>query len=105
MSEYVNFCGICGVALTQHEIAGVVSGQYINYEMHDNGSLEIVMCTDCQNKVIQIVNEGIDKAISRRLSLDGQEPRGFTKKVRQKWRDERDKDSGSGGEIPIVPPS
>ena len=101
MGEFADFCGICGIALTQYEVAGVLSGTYINYDIRQNGSLELVFCSDCQNKLLEIVAGDMGAAVNKRLAIENQ-TRGRTKLKRS----ERDKDrDGSGGEIPIVPPA
>lgn len=102
MGEFADFCGICGIALTQYEVAGVLSGTYINYDIRDRGSLELVFCSDCQNKLLEIVKGDMSAAVNKRLAIEGQ-THGRTKLRRQKDKDKED--GSSGGEVPIVPPA
>lgn len=104
MSEFVDFCGVCGIALTHQEVSAHLECNVVFFIDKSMGTLQITLCGDCKNKIWSIAQEGLDKAISRRLSLDGQEPKGFTKKARAKW-DRRDKDDedGGGGVRPVHP--
>jgi hypothetical protein len=105
MSEFINFCGFCGIALKREEIAGELSGDYVNFVEKEIGNMTITFCPDCQNKVIEFIVGDMDKAIGRRIGLEGQEPIGWTKKARQKWKDQnREDDDGSGGVRPVLPP-
>jgi hypothetical protein len=101
MSEFVDYCNICGFALMQHEVAGDISGTYINYVEHRNGSIQLSLCVDCQNKILEIIEGGADKAINRRLEIEGQ----IKVPPHKKRSYDKDDDDGSGGIRPALPPS
>jgi hypothetical protein len=102
MSDFVDFCNICGIALLQHEVAGDINGSYINYTEHRNGTIQLSLCYDCQNKVLEIIDGGIDKAINMRIMIEGQEPIRSRKRPAYSKRD--DDEDGSGGVRPVRPP-
>jgi len=99
--EFVDYCGICGIALKQFEVSGVLSGSYINFEERRSGSLEITMCVDCQNKVLENVMGDMGAAVNKRLAIEDQVKIPPHKKKYRK----KDDDDGSGGEIRVVPPA
>jgi hypothetical protein len=102
MSDFVDYCNICGIALLQHEVAGDISGTYINYAEHRNGTIQISLCYDCQNKILEIIDLGIDRAISLRIGIEDQPVKIKPKRPAYSKKDEDD--DGSGGVRPAMPP-
>jgi hypothetical protein len=106
--EFEDYCNICGIALLQKEVAGEISGTYINYDEHRNGILQMSFCPGCQRKIIDIIDAGMDRAVDRRLELlgnDSVDKHKIVREERKKVRSARDKDEdGSGGVKSVSPP-
>jgi hypothetical protein len=116
-SDFVDFCGICGMALTQYEITAEINGGVVLYDEKKTGNIQLTLCADCKNRIMETSLAGLNAAIVKRLEIDNsltvnlkkvRRPKTETKKTQKKFindrDDDEDKDDGSGGVKAILPP-
>ena len=98
MGEFDDYCSLCGIALRTNEIAADIRGDFVTFDDRGIGSIQMTLCADCLNKVIEIGLRGMDGAVARRIGLDDQPPIGFSKKARKEFKKKKDdRDEGDGG--------
>ena len=73
ISDFIDFCGMCGFALTKYELAADIRGDFVLFDERGIGSIQITLCADCKEKVKEIAQGGLDKAIGRRIGVEGQQ--------------------------------
>ena len=103
MSEFVDYCSMCGIALTQLEICTVIDGNVVFFLDRRTGSIQLTFCVDCTNKIIEFMEGGLDRAISRRIDIPDQEPIYSHPSLRVKAKKNKDED-GDGGVPTVLPP-
>jgi hypothetical protein len=105
MSEYIDYCSLCGIALTQSEITSIIEGQVVFFLERRVGTMQMTFCADCTNKIVDIMDGGLDKAISRRLDIPDQEPVFSHPVLKEKYYRRKDDEDGSGGVKIGIPPA
>jgi len=106
LSEFVDFCGLCGIALTKYEIAADIRGEFTLFDERGIGTVQITLCADCKEKVKEIGQGGLDKAIGMRIGIEGQmfiRTANIVQTRKDRDKDSDDPDDESGG-IAAVPP-
>ena len=108
-SDFSDYCSVCGLALTQYEITADIQGNLVLFDEKTTGSIQITLCADCKNKLLEYSVGGLDAAINRRLGIDERNAvnvrrtRAKTKVKSRKKDGKDDKDDGSGGVKPLLP--
>ena len=63
---YVSVCSVCGHPLTQEMLAGETrKTDLINYVDRCIGSITLVFCAECLEKIDQYSNGGVAEAVKR----------------------------------------
>jgi hypothetical protein len=106
MSEFVDYCSMCGVALTTEEVATLFEGSVVFFLERRTGTLTMTFCADCTNKMMELMESGMDGAISRRIALEGQEPIFSSSELKRRYIKRKFKDEdGDGGVANGIPPA
>jgi len=99
-SDFTDYCSLCGIALTNFEVTADIQGNLILFDEKTTGSIQMSLCADCKNKVLEIALGGLNAAIQRRLNIDNA-PHSHTKVKRTKKVTFKD-DEGDGGAAPKI---
>ena len=59
------FCGICGHLLTRAMIAAEFDGRYVDYEIHEVGTMNFAICSECRAKILEFDDGGLSAAKRR----------------------------------------
>ncbi len=103
-SDFTDYCSYCGMALTQYEITADIQGNLVLFDEKTTGSIQMTLCSDCKNKLMEITLGGIEAAIHRRMEIDNVNRTKSGKRVRaklvKKKKDDESEDE-SGGVRPL----
>jgi hypothetical protein len=103
--DYEDFCGFCGIALTNLEVAADLECTLIDYIEHSKGLTQISLCQECKDRLLGIQVGGLAPALIKRAELDRinneqKKPPKYTMNPKKKDKD----DDGGGGVRPVLPP-
>lgn len=98
-SDFKDYCSVCGLALTEFEVTADIQGNLVLFDEKTTGSIQMTLCADCKNKIVETSLGGLDRAIIRRLDIDNS----LGRVVRTKRRKDKD-DEGDGGVKSVLPP-
>jgi hypothetical protein len=71
--EFKEVCGLCGFALHTCEIAADIKGEYTDFFDKSHGSVNVVMCKECWDKLQETNNAQMRTAIARRRAFENQD--------------------------------
>ena len=63
--RYVDYCSICGFALTLEQVAASLEGQIIDFSTKDKGVFNIVICNECRENFFENTNTTLQEAVDK----------------------------------------
>jgi hypothetical protein len=100
-SDFKDYCSFCGMAITQVEMAADIQGNLVLFDEKTTGSIQMTLCADCKNKLMEFATAGLEGAIQRRLGIDNTISK--VKKTRAR-RHKNDDEDDTGGVSAVLPP-
>lgn len=63
-------CCDCGIALYNLEVGAELEGVVVDYNTHEHAEISMTYCTDCWEKVKEILLGGMRPAVAKRRALE-----------------------------------
>lgn len=63
-------CCLCGIALYNLEVGAEIEGVAVDYNTREHAEVSLTFCTDCWEKIKEILIGGLRPAVAKRRALE-----------------------------------